>query len=114
MARIALTKTNAPGGYASAGVLLTVAAATVGDGNSFVASGRDLVVAHNTGAEARTVTITSTPTKYNRLGHITAHSLAAGTIHIFGPFPTSGWAQSTGLVHLEASNAEVKFGIIKL
>jgi len=113
MARTALTKTDAPGGYASAGTELIMAAADTTDQNKFVAGGRDLIVAHNKGTAA-TVTITSTLSPYNRLGHITTHSVGAGEIHVFGPFPTKGWAQTDGSVHLEASSADVEFGILKL
>ena len=53
MPRTALTKTTAPGGYASAGVAVTMTAADVANGNSFTAEANDLVIAQNTGAGAR-------------------------------------------------------------
>jgi hypothetical protein len=114
MPRTALTKTTAPGGYASAGVAVTMTAADVANGNSAVASNNDLVVAHNTGAGAHAVTMTSAADPFGRLGTITSESIAAGAIRIYGPFPVSGWAQTDGLLYFAADHAEVKFGIIKL
>jgi hypothetical protein len=59
-----------------------------------IVEGKTCVIAHNTGAGARTVTFTSSadPT-FNRTGDITAYSLGAGEIsRPFGPFKASGWA----------------------
>ena len=114
MARAILTKTAAPGSYAAAGVLLTLAAANVVDKNQFVASGNDLVVARNSGIVPHTVTITSAPDEYGRLGNIAAYNIPAGETHIFGPFKNKGWLQSVGMVYLEADHAEILFGIITL
>jgi len=49
MPRTALTKTTAGGGYASAGVAVTMTAADVANLNSATAEGNDLIIAHNTG-----------------------------------------------------------------
>lgn len=114
MARTALTKTIPPGGYAGAGETLTETAADTSNKNEFTCTGNDLIIAHNTGGSAYTVTINSVDDKYNRSEDITAESIAAGAIHIFGPFPYHGWQQSDGVIHLEASNAAVKFAIVQL
>lgn len=114
MARTALTKTTAPGGYASAGVAITMTAADISNQNSFTAEGNDLVIAWNSGASTRTVTMTSAADPFGRLGTISAESIAAGAIRVFGPFPLPGWVQTDGKVYLSADHAEVKFGIIKL
>jgi hypothetical protein len=114
MPRTALTKTTAPGGYAAAGVAVTMTAADNANQNLFTAEGNDLVIAHNTGVSTRTVTITSTVDPFGRLGTISAENILAGAIRVFGPFPLPGWVQTDGKVYLESNNAEVKFGIIKL
>jgi hypothetical protein len=119
MARTLLVKTTALGPYgaytANAADLTMAAAAAVADKNYFVSSGRDLVVAHNTGAGARTITITSVADPhYGRTGDILTYSLGAGEYAVFGPFPLPGWQQSTGQVYLEASDPEVKFGVVAL
>ena len=112
MARTVLVKTTAPGGYAAAGVAVTMAAADVGNGNRFVATGKELLVARNSGAVDRTVTIDSAPDPYGREGDISAETIAAGAIRVWGPFPLTGWRQSDGYVYVDGSNAEVLFGVI--
>jgi hypothetical protein len=58
-----------------------------------IVEGKTVVIAHNTGAGARTVTFTSSVDTYNRLGTITAYSLGAGEISLpFGPFKVNGWS----------------------
>lgn len=114
MARTDLTKTDAPGSYADAGVALTIAAADVANKNQFVAEGADLIIAHNTGASERSITITSSPDPYGRSGDIDSEAIAAGAISIYGPLKVAGWIQSDGKIYLEADNAEVEFGVIKL
>lgn len=71
-----------------------------------------LIIAWNSGASTRTVTITSK--KYHgRTGDISAYSLEAGDHAVFGPFPASGWRQDDGKLYFEANNAEVKFALLK-
>jgi len=113
-ARTALTKTAAPGGYAGAGVAVTMAVADVGNMNSVPASGNDLIVAQNTDVSAHNITVTSVADQYGRLGHITSESIAAGAIRIYGPFKRDGWVQTDGNIYLQADNALVKFGVITL
>jgi len=112
--RTILTKSTAPGGYAAAGVAVTMTAADVSVQNRFVATGKELVVAHNTDSGAHTVTITSSTDPRGRSGTISAESIAAGAIRVYGPFPLLGWVQTTGYVHLEANSALVKFGVVVL
>lgn len=59
-----------------------------------IVNGKTIVIAHNTGAVARTITFTSArDSTFNRLGTITAYSLGAGEISLpFGPFTSEGWA----------------------
>lgn len=114
MARTALTKTVALGGYQAALTTLTMTAADIVDLNSFVASGRDLIVFHNTGAGINTVTITSAADPYNRTGDLTTIDIAAGGYRIYGPLPKTGWEQTGGSVYLQASSVEVKIGVITL
>lgn len=114
MARTNLTKTNAPGSFAGAGVAVTMAAADTVNFNEFVAQGQDLIIAQNTGGSPYTVTITSAPDPWGRVGHISAESIAAGAIRIYGPLATRGWIQPDGRIYLQASNAAVKFGIVNL
>lgn len=118
MARQTLTKTTPLGSYPtlplaadSADVVFTAADAT--NKESFVASGNDLVLAWNSGASTRTVTITSVALN-GRTGDVTTYSLSAGEIAVFGPFQVAGWRQTDGKIYHEASHADVKWAIIAL
>lgn len=117
MARTDLTKKTALGAYGSYtanAADLPMAAADVANKNQFVANGNDLVIAHNTGAGAHTITVTSSPDPFRRTGDIAAYSLGAGEYAVFGPFAITGWIQSDGKIYLEADHAEVKFGVVAL
>lgn len=114
MARATLTTSTAPGSNNYTGAAVTMTAADASNLNEFVASGKDLVVAHNTGGSAYTVTITSVADPYGRTGDVAAVSIAAGAYMVFGPLENTGWLQTNGKVYLQASNAAVKFGIVRL
>lgn len=115
MARTALTTTAVPNPYAAAGVAITFTAADTANQNQVVLTGREIVVAHNTGATPHTVTITSSADPYNRTKDITAEAIAAGELRVYGAgMALAGWQQTDGKLYLEANHAEVKFGILKL
>jgi hypothetical protein len=114
MARQTLTKSNAPGSYATAGVVVTMTAADTVNKEQIASTGKELVIAHNTGGSPYTVTINSAADEYGRTGDITAYSIAAGAIAVFGPFPVHGWRQTNNYINLEANNIAVKFGVIVL
>ncbi len=114
MARTELTKTTRPGSYAGSGTALTMTGADTTNQNSFKANGGDLVIAHNTDTASHTITINSVDDRYGRQEDITAESIAAGEIRIFGPFKTHGWMQSDGQIYLEADDASVEFGIVNV
>lgn len=119
MARTILTATTACGSYPSLPLTansadLAMSAADIADLNQVVATGKDLVFAHNTNVGAQTITITSAANKRNRTGDITAYSIGAGEYAVFGPFDSAGWMQSTGYLYFQASHAEVKLGVVSL
>ena len=91
-----------------------MAAADAVDQNEVVLGSKCLVVAHNTGAVERTVTVTSVADEYGRTGHITTYALAADDYAIFGPFVPKGWMQSGGELYLAADHAEVLLGVVAL
>lgn len=110
----ALTLTTAPGFYSTTGVAMTMTAADTGSGNEFPASGKMLILAHNTGGSAYTVTITSSAdAATGRTGSVSAQSLAAGEIRAFIIKP-NGWKDANGKIQLSASNTAVKFGVMYL
>lgn len=95
---------------------LPMTAADAVNKEQFVMTGKgEIVIAHNTGASTRTITITSVAhPNSRRTGDITTYSLGAGEYAAFGPFEREGWIQSDGNMYIEASHAEVKFGVITL
>jgi hypothetical protein len=109
-----LTKTTAPGNAAAAGAAVTLTACDTVNFNQFTPGGNDLIVAQNTGGAPYTVTVTSSPDELGRLGTISAESIAAGEVRIYGPLKNLGWIQADGKVYLQASNVAVKFGVITL
>jgi hypothetical protein len=116
MPATALTQTSAPHKYSQTGAVVTMAAADVANGNKISDATRDmLVIARNSGASARTVTITSEPlSDFQRTGDVNAQSLAAGEIRIFR-LTKNGWAdETTNEILLSANHAEVLFGVVDL
>ena len=114
MAETALTRTTAPGKFSQTGVVLTMTAADVANGNSIAGAVDLLIVCHNTGASQRTVTITSVADpRTGRTGNVAAQALAAGEYRIFR-LGNLGWANSSRLIIISANNAEVKIGVVVL
>lgn len=89
-------------------------AADAVNGNSFVSTGRELVLVNNSGGSAYTVTFSSVADSVNRTGDIATYSVGAGLFSVFGPFAQNGWKQSDGTVLVTASNAAIKFAVIRL
>jgi hypothetical protein len=105
------TKTDA---YSAGVADLTMTAADVANKEDVVLTGNELIIAHNTGVGAQTVTISSVVDEMGRTGDVSAYSLAADDYAVFGPFGTEGWRQTGGKLHFEASSADVKLGVVKL
>ncbi|MDL1909693.1 hypothetical protein FBQ81_03215 [Chloroflexi bacterium CFX6] len=118
MARQTITKQLPYGPYPTLPVAanaldLVETAADVANKDQFAPSGDDLVIIHNTGASAYTITFTSVADEFKRTGDVTTFSLGAGEIAAFR-FKKPGWMQSDGFVYIEASNAAVKWAVIQL
>ncbi len=115
MARTNIAAVETLGGYAGAGVALTATAADTTNQNSTPHTGREIIIARNSGATGRTVTITSSPAQGTlRTGNITAESIAAGATRVYGPFPLNGWIQADSQLYFEANHAEVLFTVLRL
>jgi hypothetical protein len=114
-ARVILTKTVANGSYPTDGVALTLTAADITDKNRFQMTGDDVLLIYNSGASPYTFTIYSVANARGRTGDITTESIVAGAVKVLGPFKSKpGWVQSDGYLWLEASNAAVKFAVVKI
>jgi len=115
LARTNLTKTNAPGRYATTGANLTLANGDVVNGNQFKSTGKELLVARNTdGVTPYYLSVTSAADPYGRTGDISQHDLAPGETHVFGPFPVQGWQQSDGNIYVNAENAAIELAVVVL
>lgn len=114
MARQVHTPVAVTGGYPSTGQAFAFLAADTVNFDEFVMTGKEILIAQNTGASPHTISIDSVADAYGRLGDIAADSIAAGAFEMYGPFPTSGWKQSDGTLNFEADNAEVEFAVIRL
>jgi hypothetical protein len=119
MPRTALTPQSPPGSYpalplgaGTADIAFTAADAT--NFNSFVSTGRELLLVNNPSASAYTVTVHSVADPLKRTGDITTYSVAAGKVSMLGPFLQSGWLQSDGTVWVDGSNAALLFAVLRL
>lgn len=99
---------------AATGADFVFTAADAVNGNSFASTGRELLLVNNSGASPYTVTVASVADGLKRSGDITAYSVAAGLFSMFGPFSQPGWQQTDGTVHVTASNAAIKFAVVRL
>lgn len=116
MAATALTKTNAPGSYPTAGTAVTMNSADASNGNYFTMTGQELVLVMNSDAvTGYTWTLTSVANSRGRTKDITAEALAAGVWKVVGPFTAKdGWMQQGGGCLISGNNAAVKIAVIVL
>ena len=121
MARVLIAAQTTPGAYPtlpiaanSRDLQMQAGDASLGNYTPLV-DGKTLVICQNTNATstARTVTFTSAVDAFNRTGDITAYSLSAGELGLFGPFKTVGWSDA-GNLDIDVSNAEMVIAVITL
>jgi hypothetical protein len=98
---------------------LTPTAMDAANGNSFAATGREVLVFENTDTSAHTVTISSVPDSLGRSDtSLTTYSIpaavggASGVAAIQMKFLT-GWLQTNGLIYLATSSALVKVSVLQ-
>lgn len=81
--------------------------------NSFVATGRELLLVNNTGTTA-TITVHSVVDPSNRTGDITTYSVAGSTFAVLGPFKLPGWQQADGTIWVDCSAVGVTLAVVRL
>lgn len=70
-----------------------------------------ILIAWNSGATPRTVTISSV--KYQgRTGDIGPYTIGVGLHSGFGPFPNAGFRQVDGKLYFEAAHLDVKWALL--
>ena len=115
-ARVDVTKTAAPGSNPAAGVAVTWTDADATNKNQFIMTGDELLLVRNAHAtDPKTVTINSVVDPQNRTRDITAESIVAGKVFMYGTFTTKvGWVQTGGYLFFEGETTDIKFAAIKL
>jgi hypothetical protein len=102
---------NAP--VTAGSLVITFAACDATNGNSFTATGREVLLIQNSGGSTYTVTINSTADSLNRLDtSLTTYSVAAGAYAAVQMKNLTGW-QSSGSISMTCSNASIKFAVIQ-
>lgn len=113
MARQTLTVQDFNAQFSTTGKVLTLTSSNATDKEQAIIGNGIFIVAWNSGASSRTVTVNSVALN-NRTGDITAQALAADEIALFGPFKGPGYAQTGGYLFWEASHADVKVAAVRL
>lgn len=121
MPRTAIAATVVKGPYvalptAADSLDLPFVAADVANKNSTPLTGKEILIAHNTdGAASRTITFTSVADgRLQRTGDVSAYSLGIDEKAVFYFADIEGWRQADGSLYFEASNAAVKFAVVRL
>jgi hypothetical protein len=113
-----LTVQNIKGPFetiAANGADFTFAAGTITDGDTFVCTGREILLVKN-GTGTNTITITSVDDEKGRAEDITTYSLATTEHAVFGVGLTNsqGWKSSAGTVRITVSSVEVSVAVLRL
>lgn len=84
--------------------------------DTFACTGRQILLAFNSGGSDYTVTISSVDDEKGRSEDITTYSLAAGEYAVFGVGLTNeqGWKQTNGTIIVDVENAAVKWAVLTL
>lgn len=84
------------------------------NGNSFLSSGREVLVLQNTDSAAHTVTVNSVGDDLGRTdSSLTAYSIPANSIVAIQFKERNGWQQSDGTVTLTTTSALVKMAALQ-
>jgi len=84
------------------------------NGNSYVATGREIILVNNTAGSSGTFTVSSLPDALGRSdASLTAYSVAAAAYTAIQMKYLTGWLQSGGTVNLSCSAATMKFAILQ-
>ena len=108
-----LTPQTIPTGYDQTLDALTFTALSAGEDDTFVATGREILVFRNDDAGAVVVTVTSEVDPQGRTGDTTL-SMAAGTYAVSQLFPRVGWAAAAGTVSIVCTNANANVAVLRL
>jgi hypothetical protein len=112
MSRTALTPQSPPASWATALAVLTLAALDASNGNSFPATGREVVIFQNTDSGSQTATISSVGDNEGRTGDMLL-AMAAGSFAISPMLPLNGWKQTDGNIYISTTSANIKAAVVR-
>ena len=98
---------------APAGLDLAFVTLDAANGNSFVVTGKEILVIWNPDVSGHTVTIASAPDALGRTGDIATYTVGAGVISAFLINNVNGWKQTDGTVHITGNSALLKVAILR-
>ena len=86
------------------------------NGNSYVVTGREILICRNDNAGAQTITINGVPDEKNRSGPVTAYSMGIGFYSIFtqGLTNSKGFKQSDGTITFLTASADILVAVLRL
>lgn len=114
MARQTITAVAITGKWPTDLTELTFTAANATDKEQVIHTGKEILIAFNSGASSRSVTITSVASaRTGRTGDLT-HSVGAGKFFMAGPLAPEGFTQTNGYLYMEAAHADVKWAVIQV
>jgi len=115
MPRITHTAQAGTGAYPTALTALTFTAADTDDFEQTAHTGKELIVVQNSdGAVAYDFTLTSAASAVTGRSGTIVVELAAGAIHVAGPFGLDGWRQSDGMLYFAGENAAILFAVVRI
>lgn len=105
-----------PNNYAvvAGDLLITPAAMDAANGNSFQATGQEVLVFYNSDSSAHTVTVTSVADQLGRTdASLTSYSIPATSFAAIQMKALAGWLEAGNLVYLATSSALVKVSVLR-
>ena len=115
MSRQTLTaaQANGPWPVLADAVTVTATAANATDKEQTLLTGRELLIARNSGASSRVCTITSVADPRTKRTGDVVETVPAGEMRMFGPFDPDGFRQSDGYLYFEAAHADILWSVIR-
>ena len=94
----------------------TWASSTLTDGDTFICTGREVLLVQNTTAGALTITVTSTADEKGRTADITSYSVGANgfTVIPVGLTNAAGWKSTAGTIRITCSAITLKVAVLRL
>jgi hypothetical protein len=94
---------------------ITFTAGDAANDHSFTNTGREILLMKCTDGTQKTATVISVADEHGRTGDLTITCPATTGLSNKGPFVPARWSQSTGLVHVDLTDATgVSFAVIRL